>query len=239
MHTAGLPSRYHSALQYCTIQCRNLLMGEGLALSLLLSSFASMSFIILAVAYSNRPLSSLLYILHKHTDVSAYKSQCGSWHAKMIPWSHSHCSVHLRQSATAWSLYNSLYTSKSCTSQVLRRKFSIAGQNATLSKRFVVSHLEKGLLQVIPVSVAQLLKGGGHEYSTCHAAVLLCLNELVQQQVSQVVVSKVVGAYCCLQQKHCVLCPAAPACQPDTARRGTAVRRFCSADAENWLPSNS
>lgn len=42
-----------------------------LAFSLLLSSFASISFIILAVAYSNRPLSSLLYILCSSKD-SAY-----------------------------------------------------------------------------------------------------------------------------------------------------------------------
>lgn len=54
-------------------------------------------------------------------------------------------------------------------------------------------------LQVIPVDVTQLLKSGRHENSACHAACLLCLDELVQKQVSQVVVPKVVGAYGCLQ----------------------------------------
>lgn len=42
-----------------------------------------------------------------------------------------------------------------------------------------MSNLVEDSLQVIPVNVAKLLKGGGHEDSTRHATFLLCLDELV------------------------------------------------------------
>ena len=56
------------------------------------------------------------------------------------------------------------------------------------------------LLQVVPVDVAQLLEGGGHEDGPSHTALLLSLDQLVQQQVGQVVVPKVVGAHCRLHR---------------------------------------
>lgn len=61
------------------------------------------------------------------------------------------------------------------------------------------------LLQVVPVDVAQLLECGGHEDGPSHAALLLSLDQLVQQQVGQVVVPKVVGAHCGLHRMHSTL----------------------------------